>query len=767
VGLKVFISYSSRDRPDALRLKEIAEADGHDAWMDLFDIRPSARLASELEQGVSSADVLCLLLSPSAVASPWVREELRHALAAEEKGLRVMPVILRAAPIPDELADHVALDATRGLTDDATVMRIRRALGGNVEEAILLDALRRGELADRAAIEEAEDALPGRREALERVSDAPIRELSVSIDQDTWPGDATGVIEIVLSIDIFVGSMSILLAPYVEGHTWRPDGGIEERPPDEFFASRKPRVDARLLWAGRTLTAVSSRDGTDLGELPLSFGFRLPGDEYTGSERATTMALLERFELPSLRQLTDKGASVKVWTHPPGGGDPKGVDPRSTDLRLRLWAPLRHDEAGIYGFDLWRDLDRLDYVLWRAPTLRDCAGDLERMALLSLYRDRPLRADLNSAERRQRIAAAVESGDSVAEEDRWAAFNLSAGRADVPRLRGQAREAAQYGHEAAGLVIDTPPERLDYPKAFGLLGTLTALVEDLARAGGTQAAIDHYSDTVVGLARRLSELHPDEADYRRALARNLMQRARLHAGTPRAVEDVKAAVSTVEGLVQEEALPWRVDEARSLRRDGAALLEDWGAEPIDEPSPVGEPATWLDPKSIADVVPTQVFNRLLRFNTRLPPGIDASGPTLTLRDDELLGIWEREGTGAGFVIGLSDAFSETGDIAADLAAGRTPSPLPGNGAWALEEWHEDAAPEEFVGRLAARSVRAFQAAMRAADGDARLRGYLLSVEKEGVRRRICVTLEPSGDDWRAHVADDRLAAVVFRWLELS
>lgn len=78
MGLKVFISYSSRDRPDAL--KEIAEADGHDAWMDLFDIRPSARLAGELEHGVSSADVLCLLLSPSAVASPWVGEELRYPL---------------------------------------------------------------------------------------------------------------------------------------------------------------------------------------------------------------------------------------------------------------------------------------------------------------------------------------------------------------------------------------------------------------------------------------------------------------------------------------------------------------------------------------------------------------------------------------------------------------------------------------------------------------------------------------------------------------
>jgi hypothetical protein len=578
VALKIFISYSSRDRPDALRLKEIAEEDGHDAWMDLFDIRPSARLAGELEQGVANADVLCLLLSPTAVASPWVREELRYALVAEAKGLRVMPVVLRATAIPDELADHVALDATRGLADEATAVRIRRALGGELDEAILLDALRRGELADRAAVDEAEQAFPGLGESLERVIDDPIRELLVSVDQDTWPGDAGGVIEIALGIDIFVGSLSVLLAPYVEGHTWRPEAGIDERPPGDFFAFDKPRVDARLRWAGRTLTAISRRDGTDLGERPLEFGFELPADEYTGTERARTMALLERFELPSLRQLIDKRSSVNVWMHPVGGGDPQEVDPASTDLRLRLRAPLRHDEAGIFGFDLWRDRDRLDGVLWNAPTLRHSAGDLERMALLSLYRERPLREDLNSAERRQRIASALDEGEPVAAEERWAAFNMSVGRADVPRLRGQARQAAQYGHEAIGLVIETPPETLDYARAFRLLRALTALVDDLARAGGTEEAIAHYSDTVVALARRLAELHPGEPDYRRALARNLIQRARLHAGTTRAVDDVQAAVSTIEQLAQEEPLPWRIDEARASRQDAEALLRQWGAK---------------------------------------------------------------------------------------------------------------------------------------------------------------------------------------------
>jgi hypothetical protein len=575
--LRVFVSYSSRDRLDALRLKEIVESGGHDVWMDLFDIRPAARLAAELEQGVVTADVLCLLLSPTAVASPWVREELRHALAAEAKGLRVMPVILRPAPIPDELADHVAVDATRGLDDAAVASRILLALGGTVDEGVLLDQVRRGELADRAAVADAERAFPAAREALDRAADAPVRELRVSVDQDTWPDGSGSVIEIVLAIDIFQGSLSILLAPYVEGHTWLPGSGLDERPPGEFFAATKPRVDARLLWAGRVVTAGTVQDGTDLGEQPLAFTFSLAGDEYTGEERATTTALLTRFELPSLRELVDRQSTVDVWLHHPGDAAPERVDPAVTDLRLRLEAPLRQDEMGIHGFRLWSHHDRADEVLWRAPALQACHGDLEREALLSLYRTESLRAQQTSQARRERIAATIEHGERRDDEDRWAGFRLLAGRASVPRLRGQLREAVEHAHEAVGLIEDFDPATLDYARAFGLLGLLTQLVNDLSGAQGTPEAIAHYSDMVVGLARQLGELHPGEPDYRRALARNQMQRAQLHPGTPSAADDVREAVAAIESLVRDEPLPWRVEEAGELRRTAESLLEAWGA----------------------------------------------------------------------------------------------------------------------------------------------------------------------------------------------
>ena len=139
--------------------------------------------------------------------------------------------------------------------------------------------------------------------------DVPVRELQVSIDQDTWPG--TGILDIVLQVDtLFLGAAQILLAPYVEGRTWTAESGLDERPYRDFYGASKPRVDARFRWAGRVLTATAVLDATDLRNQPLRLPFSLPGDEYTGQERARTMVLLERYELPFLRKLIDQGSTV-------------------------------------------------------------------------------------------------------------------------------------------------------------------------------------------------------------------------------------------------------------------------------------------------------------------------------------------------------------------------------------------------------------------------------------------------------------------------
>src|SRR5207253_3930440 len=100
---RVFISYSSRDRQEAFAIKELLEANDAKVWLDYFDIRTSSELRKELRNRVREASIFCLLLSPSAVESRWVDEEIESALAAAGKGLRILPLILRPCRIPDKL----------------------------------------------------------------------------------------------------------------------------------------------------------------------------------------------------------------------------------------------------------------------------------------------------------------------------------------------------------------------------------------------------------------------------------------------------------------------------------------------------------------------------------------------------------------------------------------------------------------------------------------------------------------------------------------
>ena len=61
--MRAFISYSSRDRVEALQMKRLIERLGHEAWMDVFDVEPAARLAAALMGGVSSAEMFVILTS--------------------------------------------------------------------------------------------------------------------------------------------------------------------------------------------------------------------------------------------------------------------------------------------------------------------------------------------------------------------------------------------------------------------------------------------------------------------------------------------------------------------------------------------------------------------------------------------------------------------------------------------------------------------------------------------------------------------------------
>lgn len=109
---RLFISYSSKDEPFADWLAERLDDAGFPVWYARWEIRVGDSIVQRIHDGLQAADFLVVVLSPAAVASPWVREELNAGLmrSIEQRGAHVLPVLIAACDIPPLLAHRKYAD---------------------------------------------------------------------------------------------------------------------------------------------------------------------------------------------------------------------------------------------------------------------------------------------------------------------------------------------------------------------------------------------------------------------------------------------------------------------------------------------------------------------------------------------------------------------------------------------------------------------------------------------------------------------------------
>ena len=75
-----FLSYARKDAEFALRLAKDLRAGGAAVWMDQLDIKPSERWDRAVEEALAKCPQLLVILSPDAVASVNVMDEVSLAL---------------------------------------------------------------------------------------------------------------------------------------------------------------------------------------------------------------------------------------------------------------------------------------------------------------------------------------------------------------------------------------------------------------------------------------------------------------------------------------------------------------------------------------------------------------------------------------------------------------------------------------------------------------------------------------------------------------
>ena len=82
---KLFISHSSEDDDFVRELREALELHDQAGWIDSRELRGGDLFWMEIQRAIEEATAFAVVVSPDALQSDWVGEELEHALKEQEK----------------------------------------------------------------------------------------------------------------------------------------------------------------------------------------------------------------------------------------------------------------------------------------------------------------------------------------------------------------------------------------------------------------------------------------------------------------------------------------------------------------------------------------------------------------------------------------------------------------------------------------------------------------------------------------------------------
>src|SRR5574338_533202 len=106
----LFISYSRKDSAFALALAREVRAAGVDIWIDQLDIQVGDLWDVSVENALTNASCVLVILSPFSISSNNVQDEIAFALDSNK---RIIPVILEECSIPFRLRRWMHIDFSK------------------------------------------------------------------------------------------------------------------------------------------------------------------------------------------------------------------------------------------------------------------------------------------------------------------------------------------------------------------------------------------------------------------------------------------------------------------------------------------------------------------------------------------------------------------------------------------------------------------------------------------------------------------------------
>jgi hypothetical protein len=126
----IFISYSRRDQEFVTRLASDLNAHVAFVWFDRSTIQPGQKWHDEIMEGIRDCKAFILVLSPDAMESPYVREEVNKAL---ELGKTLFPILYRPAKWTGEFESIVKDIQTLDLRSGSYIDNFQKLVDGLIE----------------------------------------------------------------------------------------------------------------------------------------------------------------------------------------------------------------------------------------------------------------------------------------------------------------------------------------------------------------------------------------------------------------------------------------------------------------------------------------------------------------------------------------------------------------------------------------------------------------------------------------------------------
>jgi hypothetical protein len=126
----IFISYSRRDQEFVTRLASDLDAQVAGVWFDQSDIQAGEKWHDEIMGGIRDCKAFIVVLSPDAMESRYVREEVIKAL---ELGKTIFPVIYRPAKWTGEIKSLVEDVQTLDLRSGSYTDNFQKLVDGLIE----------------------------------------------------------------------------------------------------------------------------------------------------------------------------------------------------------------------------------------------------------------------------------------------------------------------------------------------------------------------------------------------------------------------------------------------------------------------------------------------------------------------------------------------------------------------------------------------------------------------------------------------------------